>query len=312
LRLVFLGTSEFACPALGRLFQDGHDIAAVVTAPARRGGRGKKLLHSPVERTAGELGLALLQPEDPNSDDSVRELSGLEPELGVLVAYGCILRQPLMSLPVRGFINLHPSLLPAYRGAAPIQRALMDGVETTGVCVIQITGRVDAGDILARKETRVGPDETAGELSRRLAEMGANLLSDTIARIGRDETTPEPQDPRAVTPAPKLTEGDRTLDWGLPSDQLHNRIRALSPNPGAWTLFRGERLLVYRSRPVAGSPSDPPGTILEGASGLQVATGNGVLELLQVKPQGGKVQDGRSFVNGRRPQMNEKLETDGT
>jgi methionyl-tRNA formyltransferase len=312
MRLVFLGTSEFARPALRELVKAGHDIAAVVTPPARRGGRGRKLIRSPVEEAAEELGLALLQPEDPNSDDFVSQLSGLEPELGVLVAYGHILHRPVMSVPQRGYLNLHPSLLPAYRGAAPIQHALMDGAGTTGVCVIQITRRVDAGDVLARRQTTIGPDETAGELSDRLAELGAGLLVDTISRIGREEVSPEPQDPGAVTPAPKLTEKDRILDWGLPTIELHNRIRALSPNPGAWTLFRGERLLVYRSRPVPGAPFAPPGTIMTDRPGLMVATGSGILELLQVKPEGGKVQDGQSFVNGRRPAKSERLETRGT
>ncbi|UCG43711.1 MAG: methionyl-tRNA formyltransferase [candidate division WOR-3 bacterium] len=312
MRLVFLGTSEFACPALRELVRAGHDIAAVVTAPSRRGGRGKKPLRSPVEQAAGEIGLPLLRPEDPNSEDFVRELSGLGPELGILVSYGHILHEKLMSVPPRGFLNLHPSLLPAYRGAAPIQRALMDGVGTTGVCVIQMARKVDAGDILARRAASVGPDDTAGELSDRLAELGAGLLVDTIGKIGRDEVSGEQQDTAAVTRAPKLTEKDRILDWTLPADALHNRIRALSPSPGAWTLFRGERLLVYRSRPAAGPTPAPPGTILSDRTGLWVATGSGILELLQVKPQGSKVQDGRSFVNGRRPESNEKLETGGT
>lgn len=311
MRLVFLGTSEFACPALNGLARAGHEVAAVVVPPARRGGRGNRLLHSPVEQTAGELDLPLLRPEDPNSDSFVAELSTLRPELGVLVAYGYILHRPLLAVPARGFLNLHPSLLPAYRGAAPVQRALLDGVTRTGVSVIRMTRRVDAGDVLGRRETDVNPDETAGDLSGRLALLGAGLLVDVVRQVEQNAVSPEPQDATAVTPAPKLTEEDRVLDWSRPASELHNRIRALSPAPAAWTLFRDERLLVYRSSPVAGTSPAPPGTIMDDGPGLRVATGDGTIELLQVKPQGGRTQDGQSFINGRRPGKNERFVTTG-
>ncbi|MBM3315518.1 methionyl-tRNA formyltransferase, partial [candidate division WOR-3 bacterium] len=284
MRLAFFGTSGFALPALQALHATGHSVAVVVTAPARPRGRGLRLVPGPVEAEARRLGLNLRLPEDPHSADTLAALAGLDLDLGVLVAYGFILRERLLAVPRLGFVNVHPSLLPEYRGAAPIQRALFDGRARTGVTIIAMNRQVDAGDILCRQEAAVGPDETAGELSARLAALGAELLLPVLESLAAGTARPRPQVSQAATPAPRLAGSDRLLDWSRPAPELHNRVRGLSPEPGAVTVFRGRRLLVLRSRLLAGAAAAPAGSLLLDMPGLAVATGDGILELMQVAP----------------------------
>ncbi len=308
LQIVFFGTSGFACPVLRRVHSEGHTIVAVVTPPPRPAGRGRKLQPSPVQVAAGELGLPLLQPENPNDAEFVTRFAGIKPDLALLVAYGYILKQPLLGVPRHGFINLHPSLLPRYRGAAPIQRALIDGVAETGITVLRMNVKVDAGDILYQEKTDVGPDETAAELSDRLAEIGAIAVAGTIDRIGTEALHPAPQDPALVTRAPKIADADRPLHWQHPARELHNLVRALSPAPGAVAKFRDRPVTVTRSRVLDTTADARPGSIATAPRDLAVVTGSGALELTELKLEGGKLQSGRSFRNGQRLTPEDRFE----
>lgn len=305
MRVVFFGTSSFAVPPLRRLAS--KHIVAVVTQPQRPRGRSRRPEPSPVETAARELELKVLTPSDPNSAEFQAELSVLRPELGVLVSYGCILREPLLELPDRGFINLHPSLLPAYRGAAPIQRALMHGCCETGLTVIAMTREVDAGDILSQSRVAVSPEETAGELAERLAHGGAELLVKTLDELAQGRVRALPQDSSKATPAPKIDDAERLINWTRPAEELHNLIRALSPSPAAYTFFRSKRVLVLRSRPEPQLSFGPAGTIITDLPGLAVATGAGTLTLMEVRPEAGKTQTGKDFRNGYRPVPGERF-----
>ncbi|MFO7675002.1 MAG: methionyl-tRNA formyltransferase [bacterium] len=307
MRLVFLGAAGFAVPSLEALARSAHEVAAVVVPPPAPSGRGRRLAPTPVEAAARERGLPVLSPADPNDPGFVARLAGLGPELGALVAFGRVLRPSLLAVPARGFVNLHPSLLPRWRGAAPIQRALMAGDTITGLSVIRMNERVDAGDVLAIAEEPVGPDETAGELSDRLAAAGAALLLATVDRLATGDVPGLPQDSALATPAPKVGPADRALDWCRPACELHDRVRALSPEPGATAGFRDRRLLVFRSCPAGPQPTAQPGEILLARPGLVAQTGAGALELLEVQPEGGRRQPGLDFRNGARLSPGERL-----
>jgi methionyl-tRNA formyltransferase len=299
-RVAFFGTSEFAVPALSALVGSAHTVAPVVAAPAQPSGRGRKLVPSPVEQEARALGLAVLSPEDPNAPTFVAELQTQGPDVAVLAAYGYILKPPLLAVPALGFLNIHPSLLPKYRGAAPIQRAILAGEQQTGVTVIVLSEQVDAGDVVEQEAVPVGPDETAGELSQRLADAGARLVLDALARFGESRITRTPQDPNLATGAPKITKLERSVDWRDSAEGVHNRIRALSPEPGAVTSFRQRRIVLLRSRLHPTTDGGEPGQLLVRHSGLVVATGSGAVEIVELKPEGKRAQTGSDFRNGHR------------
>ncbi len=307
MRVAFFGTSEFAVPALRALTERGHVVGPVVTAPAKPSGRGRKLVPSPVEQEARTLGLVVFAPEDPNDEAFLKDLAAFEPDVAVLAAYGCILKTPLLRLPPRGFLNIHPSLLPLYRGAAPIQRAILAGEPETGVTVIVLSEQVDAGDIIKQVAMTIGPDETAGELSRRLAATGARLVLEALTRLEKDTGSRTPQDPVLATRAPKLGKSERNIDWRETAPRIHNRIRALSPEPGAVTSFRERRLVLLRSQVREAAEPGEPGAILVQHSGLLVATGAGAIEIAELKPEGSRVQTGQDFRNGHRLTAGEKL-----
>ena len=300
MRVVFFGTSEFAVPALRSLAKSAHEVGPVVAAPAQPSGRGRKLVPSPVEQEARALGLAVLTPEDANDPAFVAGLKSQSPDAAVLAAYGCILKPALLAVPALGFLNIHPSLLPKYRGAAPIQRAILAGERETGVTVIVLSEQVDAGDVVEQEATPVGPDETAGELSQRLADAGARLVLDALTRFGEGKTSRTPQDPDLATRAPKITKLERNIDWRDSAQGVHNRIRALSPEPGAVTSFRQRRIVLLRSRVHATTDGGEPGQLLVRHSGLVVATGSGAVEIVELKPEGKRAQTGSDFRNGHR------------
>jgi methionyl-tRNA formyltransferase len=306
-RLVFFGTSDFAVPALCSLYAAGHEFAAVVTAAPKPAGRGRLLTASPVDDAARRLGLPVLQPADPNEVTFTETMRALAPDLGVLVAYGHILRRRLLAVPRLGLLNLHPSLLPRYRGAAPIQRCLMDGAAETGVAVIRMKRQVDAGDVVALERTAVDPDEVAGELSARLAEIGARLLAGTVADLAEGRLSPQPQDEAAATAAPKIDKADRLVDWTAPAQSCHDRIRALSPEPGAVTGFRGRRVVLLLSQRLGSSADSEPGTLFPGPTGVSVACSDRRLELLRLRPEGGKTISGLDFCHGYRVQPGERM-----
>ena len=307
MRVAFFGTSEFAVPALRALAESGHQVGPVVTAPAQPSGRGRKLVPSPVEEEARALGLAVLAPENPNDDTFLKDLSAHRPDVAALAAYGYILRTPLLRLPPRGFLNIHPSLLPRFRGAAPIQRAVLAGEPKTGVTVIVLSEQVDAGDIIKQVAVAIGPDETAGELSHRLAEIGAGLLLEALAGLEKNAGSRTPQDPELASRAPKIGKSERNIDWRETAPRIHNRIRALSPEPGAVTSFRERRIVLIRSRLHETPERGEPGLLLLQHQGLLVATGNGAIEIAELKPEGSRVQTGADFRNGHRLVTGERL-----
>lgn len=307
MRIVFLGTADFALPILKALCDAGHQVDPVITAPRRPKGRGRRLLPSPVETAANQMGLRVLTPADPHDKDAIHTVTQSRPEAGVLAAYGTILRDELLTLPRLGFLNVHPSLLPEYRGAAPVQHALLEGRTVTGVSVIIMSHQLDAGDIVCQQSVQIHPDENAGELSLRLASIGAELLLAALDGLLKGSVQPRPQPTEGVSWAPRLSKSDRILDWTRPASTLHNQIRALAPRPGAVTTFRGKRLIILSSRVIAEPGCAQPGTLILEHPGMAVATGNGLLELLQLAPEGSRVQTGIDFRNGRQPSPGERL-----
>jgi|UniRef100_A0A7V3V091 methionyl-tRNA formyltransferase len=308
MRIAFFGSGSFALPSLSALNRSGFELIAVITPLPQPQGRGLKVLPTPVAALAADLGLPTFNPDNPNTKHFIDMIRNLAPECGVVVDYGYILKPELLAIPVYGFINLHPSLLPRYRGPAPIPRQLMDGCEKTGVTVFQIDAGIDTGDILKQLEIPVGPDETAGELTQRLAVAGADLLCQTLQQLQSNTVCRQPQNPALATSAPKIAKSERWINWNKPAPAIHNLIRALSPFPGALAKFRGRPLLIVRSRLLPASISAPPGTIIREQQNLTVATANGLIQILQLKPAGGKLISGTDFINGYRPQPNERFE----
>jgi methionyl-tRNA formyltransferase len=301
-RLVFMGTPEFAVPTLQALASN-HDVAAVITQPDRPAGRGRQLGQPPVKQAALELRLEVHQPLKIRTPEFHEFLGELQAEAFVVVGYGRILPQSIIDLPPRGIVNVHASLLPKYRGAAPIQWAVAQGETHTGVTTMRIDAGLDTGDILLRSETAIGPEETAVELSPRLASMGADLLLETL------KTNPisSPQDHAQATYAPVLKKEDGLIDWSEPADKIHNRVRGFQPWPGCYTSFRGQLLRVWRTRP-AGAVDAVPGSLHPSRNRLIATCGSGSgLELLEVQMQGRKRVDAAGFLNGQRVVQNELL-----
>ncbi|MEO0078493.1 MAG: methionyl-tRNA formyltransferase [candidate division WOR-3 bacterium] len=307
MRIVFFGTGEFAVPALTLLHDSGYEIVCAVTVKPRPSGRGRRLSPSPVAAAASRMGIRVIAPADPHADEVVTEITAMKPDAGVLAAYGVVLKPVLLDLPRFGIVNIHPSLLPAYRGAAPIQRQLMNGESRGGVTLILLSAEVDAGDIIARTEVDISSDETAEELAQRLAIVGAGLLPQVLKSLETGNTKRCPQDESKATRAPRITRADRIIDWSQLALDVHNRIRALSPRPGAVTTFRGRRLVVVRSRLLSFAADSVPGTIERCRGTLTVACGDRFIELVTVKPEGGRAQSGNEFCNGRRPRPGERF-----
>lgn len=300
--LVFLGTPAFAVPTLEALIAAGFEVLEVVTQPDRPKGRHHELAASPVKQCALAHGLTVYQPERIRRPECVEHLRALAPEAMVIVGYGQIIPQSILDIPPRGIINVHASLLPELRGAAPIQWSIARGFTATGVTTMKIDAGLDTGDILLRAETGIGLDETAPELSERLAALGAELLIRTL----RENIIPVKQDHSAATLAPILTKEDGTIDWSRSAQEIHNQVRGLLPWPGAHTKFRGQRLHVWRSR-VTGERTDVmPGFLF--AKEARVACGGGtILDVLELQLEGRKRVAGEAFMNGLRLEENELL-----
>jgi methionyl-tRNA formyltransferase len=308
MRIVFLGTPEFAVPSLKRLHESGHDIAAVYTQPDRPAGRKQELMPPPVKQAAASLGLLIRQPEKIRRPEVIEEIRQLQPEVMVVVGYGQILPQSLIDIPPLGIVNVHASLLPKYRGAAPIQWAIARGETVTGVTTMLIDAGLDTGDILLARQTPIGPEETAEELSARLAVLGADLLVETLEGLRAGTIVPRPQDHSQATLAPLLKKEDGRIDWRLPAREIFNRARAFVPWPGAYTEFRGGRLHIWRCRPAEPSLAGPPGLLKQVGRRLLVACGDGAsLELLEIQQEGRKRMSAEAFLNGVRLSENEKL-----
>ena len=302
MRLVYLGTPEFAVATLEAILAAGHEVVCVVTQPDRPSGRGRQLAASPVKQAALRHALPVYQPERIRRPEVVARLAELKPDAMVVVGYGQIIPQTVIDIPPHGILNVHASLLPNYRGAAPVQWAIVNGETVTGVTIMRIDAGLDTGDMLLKSQTAIGPDETAVELGQRLADMGARLLVQTLANIGA--IVPQKQDPAQATYAPILKKEDGQIDWRQPACAIHNRVRGLQPWPGAYTRFRGQQLHVWRSRVVQGAPGDPG--CVAGNPPI-VACGDGALELAEVQLEGRKRISGQAFANGQRIASGEAL-----
>ena len=301
MRLAFLGTPQFAVPSLESLVAAGHEVAAVYTQPDRPKGRGHELAHSPVKQAAMRLATPVRQPEKIRRPEVVEELARLETHAMVVVGYGQIIPQAIIDLPRLGIINVHASLLPAYRGAAPIQWSVANGETRTGVTTMRIDAGLDTGDILLKAETEIWCEETASELAARLAVMGAELLIKTLSGLEDGSIIPVPQDNALATLAPILKREDGFVDWNAPASKIHNRARGFLPWPGAWSTFRGQRFQIWRCQPAQQSTALAPGTLFAGHRQLYAACGGGsTLELLEVQVEGRKRVMAEAFLNGTR------------
>jgi len=307
-RVVFMGTPEFAVPALLAV-ANACDVVRVVTRPDRPRGRGLVTSGSPVARAAASLGLPVLRPADPRADAVRDELAPLRADIFAVVAFGALLTPELLALPRAGCINLHGSLLPDYRGASPIQRALWDDRAETGVCTLFMDEGLDTGDVILCERTAIRDDDDAGALAARLAKMGAPLLATSVVLAAAGRAQRAPQDRSAGSYARKLRKEDGLVDWSLPARTVWAHARAVTPWPGATTAFRGRRLLLVRTRPEPGAPGEPPGTLL-GADddGLRVACADGVLRVTRLKPDGRAELDAAEWARGARLRPGERFE----
>jgi len=310
LKLVFCGTPGFAVPSLRALLADSYfQVAAVVTQPDRPSGRGKKTASSPVKEAALEAGIAVYQPEKIRSESSLDYFKRLAPDAVVIIAYGQIIPAALIALPRLGWINLHASLLPKYRGAAPINWAIINGEKITGLTTMQIDAGLDTGPILLKYQTGIAPDETAPELYAQLAEAGAPLIVETLKKLDGGEITPAPQDHSQATLAPPLKKEDGRIDWVLPAPKIYNRIRGLQPWPGAFTSFRGAQCRIWGKplKPVASGGM--PGILLPTQEdGLLVICGGAtVLHVEHVQLEGRNRITDREFMNGARISPGERF-----
>lgn len=306
-----MGTPRFAVPSLSRLVSDGYDIVAVVTQPQRPSGRGLEPVPPPVKVLADEKRLRVLQPENVNSPEAIQELTALRPELIVVVAYGAILRKPLLELPSVGCINLHASLLPKLRGVAPINWAIIEGHRATGVTTMWMNEKVDAGEIIQQRYVSILPEETAGELHERLCQIGSELLSKTLLSI-KEGTAPRiPQDAALSTYAPMLKKEDGIIDWARDAEAVSDHVRGVTPWPGAQTTLHSEPIKILRVRVVELMSMYTPGSILkldeDGA--IAVAAGRGVLHVITVQPAGKKAMPAVDFARGRRLREGERFGT---
>ncbi len=307
MRVIFLGTPLFAVPSLEVLVSSGYQVVAVFTQPDRPKGRGNQVAESPIKIAARTLGLPLYQPERIRRPEAVEQLRSLTADLMVVVGYGQIIPQSIIDLPRYGILNVHASLLPKYRGAAPIQWAIAHGEEQTGVTIMQIDAGLDTGDMLLKVSCEIRPDETAPELGGRLATMGAGLLIQAIEQIQAGHVHREKQDDSQATLAPILKREDGRIDWRRPAQQTYNRLRSFDPWPGAYTTFRGQPLAIVRALP-QGDASLEAGRVEIEKRRLLVGCGeNTVLELLEVQPSGKKRMLAEAFINGYKPVRGERM-----
>lgn len=304
-RIVFFGSGEFGVPTLRGLAEAGYDIPAVVSQPPRPAGRGGKCRPTPIGVLAGELGMSIRCPATPNTPEFEAELRSLSPDLAVIVAYGHLIGKPLLGIPRLGFVNLHGSLLPAYRGAAPVPRAILAGERESGVSVFQLDERFDTGAVIARTGLPIADDDTSATYLAKLAPLGGRTMLAAVADIVAGKAVRQPQDESRASKAPKFAKEDGRVDWSRPYAEIERKVRALQPWPRAFAFFgtpKGEqRLNILALRPAAAdAPRRPPGTVLaaDAASGLVVATGDGAARLVRVQPEGKKPMTDTDYLRG--------------
>lgn len=301
MRILFWGTPDFGVPSLRALQEEGHAVVAVVTQPDRPAGRGRTVRPSPIKQIAHEEGIPVLQPEKPRGEDFLTTLREYEPELSVVAAYGEILTEEVLELPERGSINVHASLLPELRGAAPVNWAIIRGHQHSGVTIMRMVRELDAGPILYRVAVELDADLTAGELYEMLSEIGATALVEALAQMEAGVLGEEPQVHDEASYAPKMSRETARLDWRLPAIELDRRIRGCDPWPGAWTELNGAPVQVFGSQPQEAEVDAAPGTVVEAdaRTGLVVAAGAGSVRLREVKPAGRSRMDVEAWIRGR-------------
>ena len=302
MRILFMGTPDIASVCLKKILADGFEVVGVYTQPDRPKGRGMKMVCSPVKEVAMAAGIPVFQPENFREEESVQQLWDLQPDICAVVAYGRILPQKVLDVPKRGCINIHASILPKYRGSAPYQWAVLDGLEETGVTAMYLTREMDAGDIIDVSRTPIGENETAGELLDRLAVLGADLLSKTLSRFAQGEVEGTAQDASQVSYAPMLDKSMSPIDWTKNARQVHNHVRGLHPWPVATTEIQGKLFKVHATRVAEGSGE--PGQILGlSKTGLLVACGEGAVEILSLQAEGGKRMSAPDYFRGHPLQL---------
>ena len=292
MRVVFMGTPEFSVPVLDSLVEAGHDVIAVYCQPPRRAGRGKKERPTPVHARAMELGLSVRHPASLRNAEAQSEFAALNADVAVVVAYGLILPQAILDAPKRGCLNIHASLLPRWRGAAPIHRAIMAGDTETGICIMQMDSGLDTGAVLLQEATDIGASETTGELHDLLSDMGARLIVEALGQL--DTLTPEPQPDHGVTYAQKIDKSEAAVDWTRPAAEVDRQIRGLSPVPGAWTMIGDERVKLLGSR--VSDANGLAGTALDDS--FLIACGDGAVTITRAQRAGKGAQDADVFLRG--------------
>ncbi len=310
MRVLFWGTPEFATPALRALIGEGFDVVGVVTQPDRPVGRSRSKAEAPpVKEIAERENIPVLQPEHPRGEGFRAQITALEADVSVVVAYGHILPSDIIAVPRLGTLNIHASLLPALRGAAPIQAAIRDGLTETGVSIMRMVPKLDAGPVLLRAATPIYDDETAGELTLRLSEMGAAALVETLALLELDAAREEPQDDARATYAPKIEREMTRVDWALPSDAVARLVRAYDPRPGARTTLEGLEVKLFGARPVVG-PRGAAGEVVSiDDQGMIVACGDGAIQLASVQPAGKRRMAPADWQRGRGVAAGQRFDT---
>lgn len=297
MRVVFMGTPDIAATCLKKIIQDGFEVVGVYTQPDRPKNRGMKMAFSPVKEVALAHNLPVFQPENFREEETVEQLRALRPDVAAVVAYGRILPQRVLDIAPKGFINIHASVLPQYRGSAPYQWAVLDGLAETGVTAMYLVRQMDAGDIIEIAKTPIDPEETAGELLDRLAVLGAELLSKTLTRLSQGEVDHTPQEEALVTYAPMLDKTMCPIDWNKTARQVHNQVRGLHPWPVATMELQGKTFKVHKTKVVEGSGK--PGQILSlTPTGLVIACGEGAVEVQSLQAEGGKRMSAPDYFRG--------------
>ncbi|QPJ62375.1 MAG: methionyl-tRNA formyltransferase [Candidatus Nitronauta litoralis] len=308
MNLVFMGTPDFALPTLKRLHESRHQVSAVVTQPDKPKGRGRSVVPTPVKAYALDQGLTVWQPAKASSPEFIDQVATLNPDVMVVIAYGQILKQALLDVPKQFCMNIHASLLPKYRGAAPINWAIINGDAETGVTTMKMDAGMDTGDMLLKSSMTIEPHHTAKDLHDALSEMGGELALATLDRLEAGELVPEPQDNSLATLAPKMKKEDGLIDWNQTAEVLHNRVRGLEPWPGSYTFLGNKRWRLGKTETGTGTTSDAPGEIVRVTDyGIEVGTGGGRLILKEIQPEGKKRMDVKSFLAGHPVQPGTRL-----
>jgi methionyl-tRNA formyltransferase len=300
LRIVFFGTPAFAVPTLEALLVSRHDVVGVVSQPDRPRGRGQKLEPTPVKSAALAAGLPVLQPERLKTPEFMDAFASMRADLAVVAAYGKIIAESVIAIPRLGMINVHASLLPKYRGAAPIQRAVLAGERETGVTIMRIVKALDAGAMFDTVVVPIGPDDTSEDVERALASRGGALLVDVVDRMAEGAAHEEPQDDAAATYAPKIVREEGPIDWSRAAQAIHDQVRGLTPWPRAWTHADGARLILTKTAVETSAAEAPPGVVVEAAGDrLVVRAGDGAVRVLGLQPEGRRAMSAREYLAGR-------------